>query len=101
MGYTEEIDIDRRKGDYYRQLAVYTAVSKVENVGCAASILIHRGIIIFRSGVLRGVTLGEEAPSYLQEAALVHSLRKMQEWYASANTRFIEDIRGVVKRGKR
>ena len=99
LGYQEESEGDHRGRDCLRQLAVYAAVSKIENKGFTASILIHKGLIVLRSGVMHGVAL-KEVPSYLQEVAMLHSLRIVQEWFqktSAAVTREISEV--VIKAG--
>ena len=64
LGYNETRNREHRGDSFSRQLAVYTAVSKIENRGFTANILKHRGGIVLRSGVMRGIILGD-VPAHL------------------------------------
>ena len=67
-------------GRYHRQLAVYTAVSKVDNLGLTACVLLMGSRIVNRNITQHGTAL-VETPAHLQEAAMLQSLRIAHDWY--------------------
>ena len=95
LGYREHNGGAQTRGDFYSQLAVYTAVTKIEDKGLTASVLIHKNGIVLRSGELHGVVLGE-VPTCLQEVAVPHSLRIVRDWFHQATQKETKEIREVV-----
>ena len=67
----------------------------MNSMGITPSFLLQGSRIVYRSGVIRGITrVG--VPSYLSEVAILHSLRLVQNWYRHATA---AEIRAVQEAG--
>ena len=95
IGTFEVRDIRDLSSSYHTQLAVYTAVSKIRNLGITTSLVLHGSRIVHRSSVLHGVAL-VDVPQYLQEAAVLQSLRITHDWYRQAQESIRSSIREVI-----
>ena len=95
IGTFELRDLRGLSSVYHKQLAIYTAVSKIRNMGITTRIMLHGSRIVHRSSVLHGVAL-VEVPQYLQEAAVLQSIRIVHDWYRQAPEVQRTSIREVI-----
>ena len=80
--------------DTRRTIAVYTGASVVRRVATTTCVIRVNNVSVYRSLYVHGRSLGADTPQYLDEAAVIHSLRALHDWLADSPLPQ-ETVRGI------
>ena len=84
--HCEEEEGARRKepAGTRRIITVYTGASEMRRVGATTCFIRRSNITVYRNLYVHGRALGAATPQYLEEAAILHSLRALRDWLTNS-----------------
>ena len=65
-----------------RNLYVYTGGMVLDGLGATCCVIIQDNRVVYRGLYIHGRVITKERPRYLEEVAILHSLRTLHDWFA-------------------
>ena len=88
-----------RRSKKLRGLQIYTGGTVLDGMGATSCVVIQDNRIVYRGLYIHGRVITQERPRYLEEVAVLHSLRTLHDWFAQTQMEQEEFESPVIRAG--